>query len=139
MIKSHQPSGLRWFRFKTLPIFQLGGLPFPLPPSLGCGSRRSRGGIGSFFCARFEPPFFHHLGPPKSLSQVISAPKCLRFEAGSQTGSHFGIDFFSSVCRFRDFLHTTSSASRIMPAIFIHSTHRVLTNACHIQTTFSPL
>ena len=63
--KSHQPSGLRWFRFKTLPIFQLGGFTLPPTPFPGCGSRGPRGGIGSIFGARFEPPFFHHLGPPQ--------------------------------------------------------------------------
>ena len=41
------------------------GLPFPLPPSLGCGSRGSRSVIGHLSGARFGPPFFHHLGPPK--------------------------------------------------------------------------
>ena len=41
----------------------------------------------------------------------------LGFKTGSKTGSHFGTDFFFSVCRFYDFLHTTSSASRIAPAI----------------------
>ena len=32
------------------------------PPSLECGSRGPRGGIGSIFGARFEPPVFNHLG-----------------------------------------------------------------------------
>ena len=55
------------------------GLPFPLPPSLGCGSRRSRVGIGSFFGARFEPPFFHHLGPPKIVITSYFGSKAIPF------------------------------------------------------------
>ena len=57
--------------------------------------------------------------PPKSLSQVISSPKRSRFgvKAGSKTSSHFGTGFFCFFLRFSYFFHTTSSASRIAPAI----------------------
>ena len=55
------------------------GLPFPLPPSLGCGSRVSRVVVGSFFGARFEPPFFHHLGPPKIVITSYFGSKAIPF------------------------------------------------------------
>ena len=55
------------------------GLPFPLPPSLGCGSRGSRGVIGHLFGARFEPPFFHHLGPPKIVITSYFGSKAIPF------------------------------------------------------------
>ena len=65
-----------------------------------------------------SPLFFTTWEPPKSLSQVISSPKLFRFgvKAGSKTSSNFETVFFFSFCRFYDFFHTTSSASRIAPA-----------------------
>ena len=64
------------------------------------------------------PLFFTTWDPPKSLSQIISVPK--RFSFGVQSGVQNRLPlrdcFFSSFCRFCDFLHTTSSASRIAPA-----------------------
>ena len=65
------------------------------------------------------PLFFTTWEPPKSLSQVISSPKRSRFgvKAGSKTSSHFRIGFFCFFIRFSYFFHTTSSASRIAPAI----------------------
>ena len=95
------------------------GLPFPLPPSLGCGSRGSRGVIGHLFGARFEPPFFTTWDPPKSLSQVISAPKRSHFEVRNGVQNKLPLRnwlflYFFSVFSF---FHTTSSASRIAPAI----------------------
>ena len=66
-----------------------------------------------------SPLFFTTWEPPKSLSQVISSPKRSRFgvKAGSKTSSHFGTGFFCFFLRFSYFFHTTSSASRIAPAI----------------------
>ena len=55
------------------------GLPFPLPPSLGCGSRGSRSVIGHLFGARFEPPFFHHLGPPQIVITSYFGSKAIPF------------------------------------------------------------
>ena len=118
MISLNPTSPLGWGGL-GLRLFQSSnweGLPFPLPPSLACGSRRSRGGIGFIFGARFGPPFFSPLGTPQNryhkLFRLQSDP-ILRFK----TGSHFGTVFFSIFSRFSHFFHTTSSASRIAPAI----------------------
>ena len=64
------------------------------------------------------PLFFTTRKPPKSLSQIISAPKQFRFEfkTGPKQASILGLTFSLNFCRFCDFLHTTSSASRIAPA-----------------------
>ena len=76
----HQPPlgcgglGLRLFQSSNWE-----GLPFPLPPSLECGSGGSRVGIGSFLGARFEPPFFHHLGPPKIVITSYFGSKAIPF------------------------------------------------------------
>ena len=76
----HQPPlgwgglGLRLFQSSNWE-----GLPFPLPPSLGCGSEGSRVSIGSFFGARFEPPFFHHLGPPQIVITSYFGSKAIPF------------------------------------------------------------
>ena len=80
MYKSHQPSGLRWFRFKTLPIFQLGGFTLPPTPFPGLWFQGFAGWNRIFFRCSFRAPFFSPLGHPKSLSQVISAPKRSHFE-----------------------------------------------------------
>ena len=91
----------------------------PYPPSLGCGSRGSQGVIGHLFGARFEPPF-SPLGTPQNryhkLFRLQSDP-ILRSKTRSKTSSHFGTCFFSNFSRFSHFFHTTSSASRIAPAI----------------------
>jgi len=65
-----------------------------------------------------SPLFFTTWVPPKSLSQVIPAPKRSRFEVQNKVQNKLPLRncFFSSFCRFCDFLHTTSSASRIAPA-----------------------
>ena len=55
------------------------GLPFPLPPSLGCVSRRSRSLSCILFGARFGPPFFHHLGPPQIVITSYSGSKAIPF------------------------------------------------------------
>ena len=65
---------------------------------------------GSFFFTTWDPPNRYH-----KLFRLQNG-FVLGFKTRSKTGSHFGTDFFSSFCRFCDFLHTTSSASRIAPA-----------------------
>ena len=75
------PSGLRWFRFKTLPIFQLGGFTLPPTPFPGLWFERIAGWNRICFRCSFRAPFFFTTwDPPKSLSQVISAPKRSHFK-----------------------------------------------------------
>ena len=73
-----------------------------------------------FFRCSFRAPFFSQLGTPQNryhkLFRLQSDP-ILRSKTGSKTSSHFGTGFFSDFSRFSHFLHTTSSASRIAPAI----------------------
>ena len=66
-----------------------------------------------------SPLFFTTWDPPNRYHKLFRLQNgfVLGSKTNSQTGSHFGTDFFSSFCRFCDFLHTTSSASRIAPAI----------------------
>ena len=107
--------GLRFFQSSNWE-----GLPFPLPPSLGCGSGGSRVGIGFFFGARFEPHFVSRLGSPQNRYHKLFRRQNgldLESKAGSKTSSHFGTVFFRDFSRFSHFFHTTSSASRIAPAI----------------------
>ena len=74
------------------------GLPFPLPPSLGCGSRGSRGGIGSIFSTTWDSPNrYHKLFRPQN-------DPVLGFQTGLKTRSHFGSNFFSSFSRFSGFI-----------------------------------
>ena len=119
-MESHQPSGLRWFRFKTLPIFQLGGFTLPPTPFPGVWIQGFAGCRGIFFRYSFRAPFFSPLGTPQNryhkLFRLQSDP-ILRSKTGSKTSSHFGTGFFSIFSRFSHFFHTTSSASRIAPAI----------------------
>ena len=118
--KSHQPSGLRWFRFKTLPriLFQLEGFTLP-PPLPWAVFWRIAGRRRLFFRSSFWAPFFSPLGTPESLSQVILAQNgsIWASQMGSKTGSGFRPGFLFPLSRFSAFLHTTSSASRIAPAI----------------------
>ena len=118
--KSHQPSGLRWFRFKTLPIFQLGGFTLPPTPFPGLWFQGFAGWNRTFIRCSFRAPFFSPLGTPQNryhkLFRLQSDP-ILRSKTGSKTSSHFGTGFFSNLFRFSHFFHTTSSASRIAPAI----------------------
>ena len=118
--KSHQPSGLRWFRFKTLPIFQLGGFTLPPTPLPGLWFEGIAGCNRTFIRCSFRAPFFSPLGTPQNryhkLFRLQSDP-ILRSKTGSKTSSHFGTGFFSNFSRFSHFFHTPSSASRIAPAI----------------------
>ena len=120
LFKSHQPSGLRWFRFKTLPIFQLGGFTLPPTPFPGLWFEGIAVCNRTFIRCSFRAPFFSLLGTPQNryhkLFRLQSDP-ILRSETGSKTSSHFGTVFFFIFSRFSHFLHTTSSASRIAPAI----------------------
>ena len=119
-LKSHQPSGLRWFRFKTLPIFQLGGFTLPPTPFPGLWFGGIAGWNRIFFRCSFRAPFFSPLGSPPNryhkLFRLQSDP-ILRSKTGFKTSSHFGTGFFSIFSRFSHFFHTTSSASRKAPAI----------------------
>ena len=114
------PSGLRWFRFKTLPIFQLGGFTLPPTPFPGLWFEAVAGCNRIFFRCSFRAPFFSPLGTPQNryhkLFRLQSDP-VLRCKTGSKTSSHFGTGFFSGFSRFSHFFHATSSASRIAPAI----------------------
>ena len=114
------PSGLRWFRFKTLPIFQLGGFTLPPTPFPGLWFEGIAGCNRTFIRCSFRAPFFSPLGTPQNryhkLFRLQSDP-ILRSKTGSKTSSHFGTGFFSNFSRFSHFFHTTSSASRIAPAI----------------------
>ena len=65
-------------------------------------------------------PRFSPLGTPQNRYPKLfrlQNNSVLGFKTRSKTGSRFGTGFFFSFCRFSDFLHTTSSASRIAPAI----------------------
>ena len=64
--KSHQPSGLRWFRFKTLPIFQLGGFTLPPTPFPGLWFQGFAGRNRINFGCSFRAPFFSRLGNPQN-------------------------------------------------------------------------
>ena len=120
LIQSHQPSGLRWFRFKTLPIFQLGRFTPPPTPYPGVWIEAVAGCHRTFIRCSFRAPFFSPLGTPQNryhkLFRLQSDP-ILRSKTRSKTSSHFGTGFFSVFSRFCDFFHTPSSASRIAPAI----------------------
>ena len=114
------PSGLRWFRFKTLPIFQLGGFTLPPTPFPGLWFEAVAGWNRIFFRCSFRAPFFSRLGSPQNryhkLFRRQNGPDS-RSKTGSKTSSHFGTGFFLIFSRFPHFFHTTSSASRIAPAI----------------------
>ena len=105
-IKSHQPSGLRWFRFKTLPIFQLGGFTLPPTPFPGLWFEGIAGCNRTFIRCSFRAPFFSPLGTPQNryhkLFRLQSDP-ILRSKTGSKTSSHFGTGFFSNFSRFSYF------------------------------------
>ena len=83
--KSHQPSGLRWFRFKTPPIFQLGGFTLPPTPFPGLWFEAVAGWNRIFFRCSFRAPFFSPLGTPQNryhkLFRLQSDP-ILRFKTG---------------------------------------------------------
>ena len=74
----------------------------------------------NFIRCSFRAPFFSPLGTPQNryhkLFRLQSDP-ILRSKTRSKTSSHFGTGFFSNFSRFSHFFHTTSSASRIAPAI----------------------
>ena len=118
--KFHQPSGLRWFRFKTLLriLFQLEGFTLP-PPFPGLCFGGSRVAVDSFFGPRFGSPFFTTWDPPESLSQVILAPKWFHvvFPNGVQNRLWIPTWLFVPLVSIFRFSYTTSSASRIAPAI----------------------
>ena len=103
------------------------GLPFPLPPSLGCGSRVSRSLSCTLFGARFEPPFFHDLGAPKIVitSYFVAKTVPIWSRSGVQNKlplrNCFFLYFFSVFSYFPYHL-------KCLPY-----------SACYIQTTFSPL
>ena len=120
IVKSHQPSGLRWFRFKTLPIFQLGGFTLPPTPFPGLCFEGAAVPQLHFIRCSFRAPFFSPLGTPQNRYHKLfwlQNGSVLGSKAGSKTSSHFGTGFFSNFSRFSHFFHTTSSASRIAPAI----------------------
>ena len=91
--------------------------PYPLPWAV---VRGFRGLSSDLFRCSFRAPFFSRLGSPQNryhkLFRRQNGPD-LESKTGSKTSSHFGTVFVSSFCRFCDFLHTTSSASRIARAI----------------------
>ena len=98
----------------------MGRFTLPPTPFPGLWFRGIAGWNRIFFRCSFRAPFFSPLGsPPNRYHKLfrLQNGSVLGFKTGSKTGSHFGIYFFSSFCRFCDFLHTTSSASRIAPAI----------------------
>ena len=104
--ESHQPSGLRWFRFKTLPIFQLGGFTLPPTPFPGLWFEGFAVPQLHFIRCSFRAPFFSPLGTPQNRYHKLfrlQNGSVLGFKAGSKTGSHFWIGFFISFCRFCDF------------------------------------
>ena len=73
-----------------------------------------------FIRCSFRAPFFSPLGTPQNRYHKLFRPQngsVLGFKTGSKTRSHFGTGFFSDFSRFSHFFHTTSSASRIAPAI----------------------
>ena len=127
--KSHQPAGLRWFRFKTLPriLFQLEGFTLPPPPSLGC-VLEDRGSPSTLFSVLvLGPLFFTTWDPPESLSQVILAPKWFYFGFPNGVENRFQIPTrllvpLVSIFRF------SSYHLKCLPY-----------SVCHIQTTFSSL
>ena len=98
----------------------MGGFTLPPTPFPGLWF----GGIAlrhrTFIRCSFRAPFFSPLGTPQNryhkLFRLQSDP-ILRSKTGSKTSSHFGTGFFSNFYRFSHFFHTTSSASRIAPAI----------------------
>ena len=97
----------------------MGGFTLPPTPFPGVWIQGFAGWRGIFFRCSFRTPFFSRLGtPPNRYHKLFRRQNVsvLEFKTGSKTGSHFGTDFFSYFCRFCDFLHTTSSASRIAPA-----------------------
>ena len=120
MFKSHQPSGLRWFRFKTLPIFQLGEFTLPPTPFPGLWFEAVAGCHRNLLRSSFRAPLFSQLGTPQNryhkLFRLQSDP-VLRSKTGSKTSSHFGTGLFSDFSRFSPFFHATSSDTRIAPAI----------------------
>ena len=64
--ESHQPCGLRWFRFKTLPIFQLGGFTLPPTPFPGLCFEGFAVPQLHFIRCSFPVPFFSPLGTPQN-------------------------------------------------------------------------
>ena len=64
------------------------GLPFPLPPSLGCVSGGPRSLSCILFGARFGPPFFHHLVPPKIVITSYFVPKTVPFWGSKRGPKH---------------------------------------------------
>ena len=103
------------------------GLPFPLPPSLGCGSRVSRVVVGSFFGTRFEPPFFHDLGPPKIVITSYFGSKAIPFWGPKRGPKQAPTSELAFSPFFLGFL------------IFPYHLKCLPYSACLIQTTFSPL
>ena len=77
--KSHQHSGLRWFRFKTLPTFQLGGFTLPPTPFPGLCFEGAAVPQVHFIRCSFRAPFFHHLVPPKIVITSYSGFKTAEF------------------------------------------------------------
>ena len=126
--ESHQPSGLRWFRFKTLPIFQLGGFTLPPTPFPGLWFEAVAGCNRIFFRCSFRAPFFSPLGTPKNRYHKLFRHQndfVLGSKTWSKTSSYFETGFFSS---FLSSLWFSLYHLKCLPY-----------SACHIQTTFSPL
>ena len=93
-------------------------LPFPTP-SLDC-ILEDRGSPSTLFSVLVLGPLFSPLGTPKNRYHRLSwlqNDSILDSQMGSKTGSGFRPGFLFPLSRFSAFLHATSSASRIAPAI----------------------
>ena len=98
----------------------MGGFTLPPTPFPGLWFEAVAGCNRIFFRCSFRAPFFSPLGTPQNRYHKLfrlQSGSVLGFKPRSKKDSHFGTGFFFSFCRFCDFLHTTSSASRIAPAV----------------------
>ena len=121
------PSGLRWFRFKTLPIFQLGGFTLPPTPFPGLWFGGIAGCNRTFIRCSFRAPFFSPLGTPQNRYHKLfrlQSDHVLRSKTGAKQAPTSGLTF---------------SLLGVGFLIFPYHLKCLPYSACHIQTTFSPL
>ena len=102
--KCHQPSGLRWFRFKTLLIFQLGGFTLPPTPFPGVWIQGAAEWNRIHFRCSFRAPFFSPLGTPQIVITSYSGSKTASFWGPKQSPKQAPISGLTFSLLFVDFV-----------------------------------